>query len=82
MKMAILKGILLILKHLWHCAGRVMIWCINIRKKAEKKDGCCECNNTRMFDPYNGSQSACSLSVEEETCLALAGFYDDPASKK
>jgi hypothetical protein len=80
MKMAILKGILLILKLLWRCVEHAMIWCISTRKKAEKKGGCCECDNTRMFDPYNSSQSACSLSVEEETCLALARLYDNPES--
>ena len=78
MKKDKLKGILLTLIHLWRCAVSAMTKYTSTPKKVERKGGCCECNKPVVFDPYLSSQSACSLSVEEETCLALAKLYDDP----
>lgn len=78
MEMGKLKGISLTLRHLWRCAVYAMTVCIEILKKAEREDGCCDTSNVPKFDPYLSSQSASALSVEEETCLALATLYDDP----
>jgi hypothetical protein len=78
MKKDKLRGILSTLIHLWRYAVCAMTKYTSTRKKVEKKGGCCECRNTVVFDPYLSSQSASSLSVEEETCLALAKLYDDP----
>lgn len=80
MKKGLRSITLLIQILLWRFVVRAMTRCINTRKKAEKKDGLYERNNSLVFDPYLSSQSACSLSVEEETCKALAEFYDN--SKK
>jgi hypothetical protein len=78
MKKGKLKGTLSILIRLWRCAVSAMTKYTSTPRKVENKGGCCECRNTVVFDPYLSSQSACSLSVEEETCLALARLYDDP----
>ena len=54
-----------------------MTKCISIQNRVGKKGGCCECPKPNVFDPYLSGQSACSISVEEEACVALARHYDD-----
>ena len=61
---------------LWRYVVRAMTWFTRTRVIVEKKGGLCEPDKPAVFDPYLSSQSACSLSVEEEACKALAKFYD------
>jgi hypothetical protein len=68
--------ILLILKLLWHCVGFVMIMCISIREKVGKKVGLCEPPEPPVFDPYSSSQSASSISVEEDILQDMANYWD------
>lgn len=60
----------------WRCVEYAMTKFTSIRAKAEKRGGSYESDQPPVFDPYSSSQSASSISVEEDILQDMANFWD------